>query len=109
MSEEQASASGVHNNNNNHNNITVNVTGGVTVKPHKVNAIVYLLLAFFLGWLGVHRFLSGSIGMGILYLFTAGLFGIGWLVDVIMAITYLGKMDAEYNIWFLNGKQVDVQ
>lgn len=30
-----------------------------------------------------HKFYEGKIGMGILYLFTAGLFGIGWIVDII--------------------------
>lgn len=30
-----------------------------------------------------HKFYEGKIGMGILYLCTAGLFGIGWIVDLI--------------------------
>lgn len=40
------------------------------------------LLAFFLGGLGGHRFYLGNIGLGILYLFTFGLLGIGMLVDL---------------------------
>ena len=44
---------------------------------------VELLLCFFLGVLGVHKFYRKKIGMGLLYLFTYGLFGIGWLVDTI--------------------------
>jgi len=44
------------------------------------------LLAFFLGGLGIHRFYVGKVGTGILYLFTGGLFGIGALVDFIMAL-----------------------
>lgn len=30
-----------------------------------------------------HKFYEGKVGMGILYLFTAGLFGIGWIIDII--------------------------
>lgn len=50
----------------------------------KKNWIVTLLLAIFLGGFGVHRFYAGKIGTGILWLLTAGIFGIGWLVDIIM-------------------------
>lgn len=40
-----------------------------------------------LGWLGVHRFMQKKYGTGILWLCTFGLFGIGWIADIIVAFT----------------------
>ena len=44
-----------------------------------------LLIAIFLGWLGGYRFYKKQTGLGVVYLLTGGLFGIGWLVDIIIA------------------------
>jgi len=43
-----------------------------------------LLLCFFLGTLGVHRFYAGKIGTGILMLITFGGFGIWTIIDFVM-------------------------
>ena len=48
--------------------------------------LLALLLAAFLGELGVHRFYAGKIGTGILYAMTAGLFGMGIIYDIIMIV-----------------------
>lgn len=44
---------------------------------------IALVLCVFLGWLGIHRFYEGKIFTGIIYLFTFGIFGIGWIIDII--------------------------
>lgn len=51
------------------------------------------LLWFFFGLIGIHKFYLGKTGMGILYIFTAGLFSIGWIVDLFI----LGKQVDKYN------------
>lgn len=43
---------------------------------------VTFFLCLFFGFFGFHKFYEGKIGMGVLYLFTMGLCGIGWLVDL---------------------------
>ena len=52
----------------------------------KKTAGLEFVLWLILGALGVHKFYRGKIGMGILYLLTGGLFGIGWLIDTIVLL-----------------------
>ncbi len=66
------------NENNNQNNNQVNVLGA-----RAKNKWVAFFLCLFLGVFGAHKFYEGKAGMGILYLFTAGLFGIGIFIDLI--------------------------
>lgn len=43
------------------------------------------IITLLFGWLGIHKFIQKKYGLGILYFFTLGLFGIGWLVDTVRA------------------------
>ena len=78
-------------NNDNINTNTNNVNAGG--RGREKNKWVALLLCIFLGFVGGHKFYEGKVGMGILYLFTAGLFGIGVLIDF---ITLLFKPNPYY-------------
>lgn len=57
-----------------------------------------LVLCIFLGCFGIHKFYRKKIGMGILYLFTFGLLGFGWMCDTILIgvrlLKQLGANDA---------------
>lgn len=78
-------------------NVTVNVTAPQSAQPtRRVNKVAYVLLTFFFGVIGVHRFLRGQVGLGILYILTAGLFGIGVLIDFIISLVKLGSYHTDY-------------
>lgn len=62
-------------NNTNVNKNTNTIHGGAK------NKWVALLLCLFLGFLGGHKFYEGKILLGIVYLCTFGLFGIGVFID----------------------------
>ena len=49
--------------------------------------VATLILAIFLGWLGIHRFYAGRYISGAVYLFTYGVFYCGWILDIILIIT----------------------
>lgn len=56
------------------------------------------LVTLLLGWLGVHKFMEKKTILGVIYLFSFGLFGIGWLVDIIIAATKLKSKSTKNNV-----------
>lgn len=54
---------------------------------------ISFFLCFFFGLLGAHKFYEGRILLGVVYIFTAGLFGIGLIFDL---ITLLFKPNPYY-------------
>ena len=70
----------------------------------KSKTVAYLLWFFFGLW-GFHKFYLGKVGIGVLYLFTLGLFFIGWFIDLFTLGTqvdtynalYLGRTNATRN------------
>lgn len=64
--------------------VYVNTVSGPRISEH--NRWVALLLCFFVGFLGVHRFYVGKIGTGILFLVTFGFLGAGVVLDFLMIL-----------------------
>ena len=68
-------------NNSNQNQNVNNMAAPFGARPR--NKWVALLLCWFLGFVGAHKFYEGKAGRGLLYIFTFGLLGIGVFVDFI--------------------------
>ena len=60
----------------------------------------YLLWIF--GFLGLHRFCFGRPVSGTVYLFTFGLLGIGWLVDLFLMPSLERQADSSYAVGAIN-------
>lgn len=84
-------------NTNTNTNTNIN-TGGRTVSVK--SRTVTLILCIFFGTLGIHCFYAGRIGRGILYLLTIGIFGIGWIFDIVQIIR--GKFTDKYGLPIVN-------
>ncbi len=82
------------NNDNNNSNVNTNTVGGAGFGNPK-NKWVALILAFFLGGLGAHKFYEGKTGLGILYILFVWT-GIPSFVAFIEAIIILFKPNPYY-------------
>ena len=65
------------------NQMSMGLSGGVSRKNRTVAAVLCIMFGYF----GAHQFYAGKSGLGVLYFFTLGLFGIGWIVDIIRTLT----------------------
>ena len=57
--------------------------------------ILMFFITFFFGVFGVHHFIRRQYGLGVLYFFTFGVMGIGWLIDTIRAFITMFKTNSE--------------
>ena len=67
-------------------NNTNQVSNGAGPGVKECDKWIALLLCLFLGLIGAHKFYEGKTGLGILYIFTLGLLGIGCFVDLIVIL-----------------------
>lgn len=80
-----------------------------------MNKDTYYYLCLYLGFLGIHKFYERKIGVGILYLFTCGLFFIGWFYDIYIMLSKRKNISEqiteyepyEYEIINLEEKEVE--
>ena len=69
----------INNTNANTNSVDVKMENRGTEK----NKWVAFVLCLFLGLVGAHKFYEGKILVVVVYIFTAGLFFVGWIIDLI--------------------------
>ncbi len=67
---------------------------------HRTHSLFVGYLAWLLGVFGAHRFYYGKPISGVIWMFTLGLCGIGWLVDLFL----IPSMDAEAGQRFMVGE-----
>jgi TM2 domain-containing membrane protein YozV len=83
----------INNNNNNNNSMQQQqqqqeaIVKAQPTKNKHLNKITAIILCIFLGYFGIHRFYLGYPILGVLYLLTGALCGIGVIVDLILLCT----------------------
>ncbi len=74
------------------------------------NRTTTLVLTFFLGMIGVHRFYLGQTGLGILYFLTLGCIGILPTLDfLIILLSSKENFDNKYNKQRIQREQMRIQ
>lgn len=76
-----------------HQNVNGIQTKQPSMKSHR-SRLATFLLCLFLGGFGIHRFYTGHLLLGLIYLFTGGFFLIGIILDLIF-IAFGNYYDAD--------------
>lgn len=92
--------------NNSNSEININVSNNqnapqptyIANNTKAVNKVVYCLLAFFLGGIGVHKFYAGKIGTGILFILFCWTFIPSFIALIDFIVGLCKKADANGNI-----------
>ena len=72
-----------------------------------VNKVLYVLMSFFFGGFGVHRFLRGQVGLGILMILVGWLtLGVWPLVDFIIGLVKLSSYPGDNYVFTPDGRWV---
>lgn len=85
-------------------------TSGAVPVSYEKNRLVAVFLAFFLGYLGIHKFYLGYTTQGVIMLFVSVLtFGFGLIIMAVISLVefgiYLSKSDEEFDLIYVRGKK----
>ena len=69
--------------------IKIQTSADANASVNGTSNLLDFLVTFFFGYLGIHKFMKHDNLMGFIYLFTVGIFGLGWLYDTIKAFIKL--------------------
>ena len=74
-------------------------------KPNFLELVSTILF----GWFGLHRFIKKDYKNGFIFLFTFGLFTLGWLFDIVSLFIYLLKWKQHFEVKEINSSKVNHQ
>ena len=63
-----------------------------------IGSLINVIIVICLGMFGVHKFIKGQIILGLIYICTYGLFGVGLFIDAIKAFRKLLRNAREYRM-----------